>query len=366
MIQSVPFFPITIVIDNSMYNNGVVYYYVQSGLKRLIDSIKKNLSASQQIQLSIIASGTDTRIIQDFSRLSDIDFIKNIEPEGIMNFEQGLRVALSELQKQVDLYENLKRKYIKPCLIFLTSNPDNNPLGLQQLNTNQIKNTFSQYDFSFWPISLNSSSATLKAISTEGKGFSLPALTLVNHQFEYLFTWLAEALVKIVENYGEKVSIAPNAHRNPFFDYGNHSQINLPVKQPLGRDQYGNLLGNEHDLVEDGHFHNSKIAVLHLYTGEGFDFRQPEKALNEKGFAIQRWTQVPEIEEFKLSLADADQLWIISSDKLKLRPGHLNIIRDFFNFGKGLYLWGDNSPYYQDANFISHDLFGFEMNGNEW
>lgn len=366
MIQSVPFLPVTIVIDNSMYNSGDVSYYVQTGLKRLIDSIKKQHRASQQIQISVIACGSHTRIIQDFRRVSSIESIKNIEPEGIMNLEQGVNVALKELHKQVNSYIHSKRSFIKPCIILLTSNPDSNLLGQQQVNVNQIKNTFNQYDFSFWPISLNSESTTLKAISTQGKGFSLPALTLANQQFEYLFSWLAEALVKIAENYGEKVSIAPDAHRNPFFDYGNNRQNKLPLKHPVERDQYGNLLGNEHDLVKDGHFRNSKIAVLHLYTGEGFDFKAPEKALNEKGFVVQRWTYVPDIVEFQLGLADAGQLWIISSDKLKLQSAHLNIIRNFFSLGKGLYIWGDNLPYYQDANFISSNLFGFEMSGNEW
>ncbi len=47
-------------------------------------------------------------------------------------------------------------------------------------------------------------------------------------------------------------------------------------------DQYGNPLGSEYDLAKDGAFKDFTIAVLHLYTGEGFDFHLPEQALKDK------------------------------------------------------------------------------------
>ena len=40
------------------------------------------------------------------------------------------------------------------------------------------------------------------------------------------------------------------------------------------------------------------------------------------------------------------------------------IIKKFFNSGKGVYIWGDNQPYYADANYVSKALIDVEMTGN--
>ncbi len=130
-------------------------------------------------------------------------------------------------------------------------------------------------------------------------------------------------------------------------------------------DEHGNPKGSEYDLAEDKAFDNFKVAVLQLYTGEGFDFKKPEKALKEKGFELVIWkNNPPNINEFKSVLEESCQLWIISSTSKKLNEDYLKEIKKFFNSGKGLYLWGDNSPYFADANYIGKEIFDVEMSGN--
>ena len=63
-------------------------------------------------------------------------------------------------------------------------------------------------------------------------------------------------------------------------------------------------------------------------------------------------------------LKEACQLWIISSSEQKLNEDHLKVIKEFFESGKGLYIWGDNKPYYADANYVSEYLFDIKMYGN--
>ena len=63
-------------------------------------------------------------------------------------------------------------------------------------------------------------------------------------------------------------------------------------------------------------------------------------------------------------MKNACQLWIISSNVRKLNEGHLKVIKKFFDSGKGVYIWGDNQPYYADANYVSKYLIGVEMLGN--
>ncbi|MEA2042934.1 MAG: hypothetical protein U9N85_10320 [Bacteroidota bacterium] len=136
-------------------------------------------------------------------------------------------------------------------------------------------------------------------------------------------------------------------------------------KVEVDADTHGNAAGNQYDLAVDGAFEGETVAVLHLYTGEGFDFHLPKAALKEKGFSVYRWiNNPPSAEELKKSLDKACQLWIISSHTQKLNAQHLKVIKEFFDSGKGVYIWGDNQPYYADANYVAEHLFGTKMTGN--
>ncbi len=130
-------------------------------------------------------------------------------------------------------------------------------------------------------------------------------------------------------------------------------------------DGYGNAAGNQFDLAVDGAFEGQTVAVLHLYTSEGFDFSLPKKALAEKGFSVYRWINAPpSAKELEKKLKAACQLWIISGGSRQLNDAHLAVIKRFFDSGRGVYIWGDNEPYYADANFVAQALLGVQMRGN--
>ena len=130
-------------------------------------------------------------------------------------------------------------------------------------------------------------------------------------------------------------------------------------------DKYGNAVGNQYDLAIDGAFEGQTIAVLHFYTMENFDFSLPKAALKEKGFSVYRWVNTaPTPQELRKGLDKACQLWIISDASRHLNDKHLKVIKDFFDSGRGIYIWGDNEPYYSDANAVAKVLFNGEMLGN--
>ncbi len=134
---------------------------------------------------------------------------------------------------------------------------------------------------------------------------------------------------------------------------------------PAEPDHYGNAEGNQYDLAVDGAFEGQTVLVLHFYTGEGFDFSLPEAALREKGFGVYRYSNgAPEPEQLAQDLINANQLWIISDSSRHLNDEHLAVILDFFESGHGIYVWGDNEPYYADANFVANALFDTTMSGN--
>ena len=136
------------------------------------------------------------------------------------------------------------------------------------------------------------------------------------------------------------------------------------VEKEVASDGFGNAQGNQYDLAVDGAFEGQTIAVLHFYTA-GFDFSLPKNALAEKGFSVYRWmNKAPDPKELEKALDKSCQLWIISDSRQHLNDDHLEVIKKFFNSGKGVYIWGDNQPYYADANYVSKALIGVEMSGN--
>jgi hypothetical protein len=137
------------------------------------------------------------------------------------------------------------------------------------------------------------------------------------------------------------------------------------VRQKAPADRFGNALGNQNDLGRDGAFEGQTVAVIQLYTGEGFDFSLPRAALKEKGFSVYRWSNAPPpAAELAQALKKACQLWIISDSSRRLGPDHLKAIKAFFDSGHGVYIWGDNEPYYADANYVAEALLGTKMLGD--
>lgn len=144
-------------------------------------------------------------------------------------------------------------------------------------------------------------------------------------------------------------------------------KIKYEYRKDVKKDTYGNVKGSEYDLAVDGAFEGQTIVVLHLYTGEGFDFSLPKEALKQKGFSVYRYlNNPPDAKELKKSLDKACQLWVISDSYRKMDENHFKVIKEFFDEGHGVYIWGDNDPYYADANALADYLFDGGMTGNTW
>ncbi len=138
------------------------------------------------------------------------------------------------------------------------------------------------------------------------------------------------------------------------------------VQMHVATDSYGNAAGNQHDLAVDGAFDGQTITVIQEYTLESnFDFKIVTKALKEKGFSVYRWSNgMPSAKDLEKALAKSCQLWIIADGTQMLTPEHVKLIKKFWEDGHGLYIWGDNDPYYVDANILGKALFDTTMDGN--
>jgi len=145
--------------------------------------------------------------------------------------------------------------------------------------------------------------------------------------------------------------------RGPYTKWAGISDIS-----GAARDRFGNAQGSQYDLASDNSFKGYKILVIYLCT-EG-NFSAPEKALKKKGFDIHVLTGLPPYKELERYLKESTQLWLISDRKVNLNSDHIRAITDFFNTGHGVYIWGDNDPYYADANAVIKHIFNTEMSGN--
>lgn len=137
------------------------------------------------------------------------------------------------------------------------------------------------------------------------------------------------------------------------------------VQERVAADSFGNAQGNDHDLAIDGAFEGQTVAVIQLYT-VGFDFSLPKEALKQKGFSVYRWVDtVPTPAELERGLEKSSQLWIIADSTRHLSDEHVRVIKKFFDAGHGVYIWGDNQPYYADANVVASALLdGASMEGD--
>lgn len=144
------------------------------------------------------------------------------------------------------------------------------------------------------------------------------------------------------------------ASTGPYSQWAGQNQI-----AGAGADRYGNASGSQYDLIQDGSVREAKVVVLNLCSEVNLD--QPKAALERKGFTLFELRDCPDLSK---RLVDAAELWIISGSSQQLTSDALGAIESFFHDGRGLYIWGDNDPYFVDANLILQRLFNVAMFGN--
>lgn len=187
--------------------------------------------------------------------------------------------------------------------------------------------------------------------------------TLPLAEHEQLFARIEADLAQRFPWAGGGVGRSDRARRaaNLFCDYTGRSY--LAGAEP---DRHGNPVGGAYDLGPDGAYGGQTVHVLQMYAEQAFDFSLPTAALQRKGFAVHRRTTPGPVAELRAWLADARQLWLISGVSRQLEAGHVEVIRALWARGASLYLWGDNDPYFADANAVLAAIAGdgLAMAGN--
>lgn len=155
-----------------------------------------------------------------------------------------------------------------------------------------------------------------------------------------------------------EIDYSRSSYSGPYTKWAGTSNIPDAIK-----DRYGNPQGSQYDLAQDGSFTGYKVIVLNLCNE--CDFTEPRKALMKKGFEVIEHKKLPNAWALKSVLSDhKSQLWIVSHKIAYMTPAHIEIIKKYFISGHGVYIWGDNDPYYADANQLLESIFGLRMHGD--
>lgn len=159
-----------------------------------------------------------------------------------------------------------------------------------------------------------------------------------------------------------EIDYSRSGSRTPYTKWAGTSNIPDAIK-----DRYGNPQGSQYDLAEDGSFEGYKIVVINLCNDTNCNFVEPGKALRKKGFEIQEFRTLPPLSTLKSALeGDKTQLWVISDRTGHMDQKYAEYITSYFVSGHGVYIWGDNSPYFVDANLILLNMFGVAMVGDSY
>lgn len=116
------------------------------------------------------------------------------------------------------------------------------------------------------------------------------------------------------------------------------------------------------DFIKDGAMAGVKILMINFYQNSQINSNLSQ-AFNRKGFTFKHSNQIPV--NFKDLLFDSHIFILISNSTALLTQNHLEIIQEFYFKGGSLYIFGDNAPYYGEANQVLGRIFGVSLTGND-
>lgn len=365
--------PVYLLLDTSGSMRGDPIAAVNQGIQTLVSLLWQNPMALETLYLSVITFDDEAKQILPLTELTSFQCPALNVDKGLTSLGKGLSLLAEQIDKEVVKTTLTTKGDWKPLVFIMTDGEptDDWQAGIERLKKASVGTVVA------CAVGPDCDTFVLKKITENVVEMDKADKSTLEAFFKWVSASVTTATHRIETGRGEATALIDlpalpvdirlveqprrgSAGDDPYTPFKGINAI-----RAANKDRYGNPDGPQYDLARDGAFNGLQIAVLHLYTGEGFDFRFPAAALAEKGFAVHRWpTQPPSARELAQVLDKSCQLWIISDSSQKLGPDHLTAIRSFFDSGRGVYIWGDNEPYYADANYIAGALFSGRLSGN--
>lgn len=366
--------PVYLLLDTSGSMRGEPIASLNHGVQTLITLLFQDPQALETVYLSVITFDDAAKQIVPLTDLINFRCPTLTVDKGLTSMGQALALVAERIEKEVSQSSPTIKGDWKPLVFLMT---DGEPTDDYQAGLARFKK-------------VNAGTVVACACGPDCDTVVLKEITpnviatdkLDKSTLESVFKWVS-ASVGVTSQRVEAGKGEPALAGLPELPTGVHV-VDKPrrptVAGPAGgssgpynragaaqraanKDRYGNPDGPQFDLARDGAFKGLKIGVLDLGN---FAFgAAPAAALAEKGFTVQRWPgAAPVPAELARALQTCCQLWILSTSSPILNHGHVDVIRAFFDSGRGVYIWGDNDPFFVDANLVGKALLGVTMYGD--
>ncbi len=387
--------PFYVICDTSgsMIPNIAV---LTDALESLVSEITQDPVVDDMVMLSIITFDSEARLVVPLSPASEVT-VPPLTASGYTSYGAALRLYSETVAKDYSRVRSEGARFYRPCVFFLTD-------GLPVDDFLPIFNDLIHYD-----PETRLGNRMYPYLIPFGFGDANPALLAAlaypdfgskrGQAFIARDTAAGDALRSITETIGQsiissglssgsdagpEVTLPRSVHGLMSIMAIHDSERNRTAKEFLGSesrsifsawagvnriaaaraDEHGNAAGSDYDLIRDGALEATKIVILNLLE-EPERFTRLVSALQKKGFEVQFIVPPdPALDNLAETLAAASQLWILSGRFRHLSDQNLGVIESFFRSGRGVYVWGDNDPYFVDANLLLRRMVGAHMFGD--
>ena len=181
---------------------------LHSGLRLLLDEIKKDEVAAGRVELSMVTFDSDAREEVPFGPIDSFE-IPNMECSGMTSMHKAVGIALDMIEKRKAEYKASGTPYYRPWIFMLTDGAPNDADNgeFKALIDAQNKKKVTFYGVGIGP---QANKELLKSLNKDGLCFSASAT-----EFRQAFRWLSTSL-STVSNSTPDTSVAlENPNTNP-------------------------------------------------------------------------------------------------------------------------------------------------------
>jgi len=369
---------------------------LSESLESLVSQITRDPLVDDMVMLSIIAFDSEARVVVPLAPASEVT-VPPLAASGYTSYVAALRLYSDTVSRDYARLRAEGIRFFRPCVFFLTDGmpvDDFLPTFNEVIHYDPVtRNGNRMYPYLI-PFGFGEASAEFLAALAYPNFGSKPGQAFIARD-----TSTRDALRAIAETIGQSIVSSGLSSGD---DSGPQVMIprNVPGLTAIGAvsdveraqtavdsadsqstsifsswvgvnriaaaraDEHGNASGPEYDLIRDGALDSARIVILKLVE-EPERFTRLVSSLEKKGFDVQFIVPPdPALHALENTLAGASQIWILSGCTRHLSDQDLGAIESFFRSGHGVYVWGDNNPYFVDANLLLSRIIGTHMFGD--